>query len=161
MVRRLIAMRGSIIEWFHAIPVPPSDINVLTGEPNVTLGVQLPDTGAFGEGYPKKPVNIRAFLSSKVSRAPLTGFGVVEAGDLQLDIATPFVAEPPDLVIPTEAMRADFDAGQFFVIPKGGVPRADRFIIQGRRYTAKALPVPIIDKNVTVCWRLLIAKAEF
>lgn len=152
-------MRGSIIEWFHALPVPDEVLNEVTSEPNTTLGAVRPDTGPFGERFGNKYL-IRAYLSNKISRS-VQAVGQVEAGDIQLDIPTPFVADPSKgIFIPNQGDVAAYNRGEFYYFKRGAVPAADRFVILGRRYTAKAPPVPIIDANKTICWRLLCAKAE-
>lgn len=166
-VQGLIRRRGNVIGWYHAIPPDPSSINPFTGQPTASLGgPKLPD-GTYGESYPTDPVYLRGYVSNKSVYARFQAFGNVEVGDLQLDFAVPFVAEPYYGIDPlSPSLLKAFTNGDFaFTKPDPSVfseqPQTmvyDRFSWSGRTYIAKARPIPLVDRNVVIAWRLLISE---
>lgn len=166
-VHGLIQRRGNVIGWFHASPPDPSSINPLTGQPTASLGgPKLPD-GTFGESYPTDPAYIRGFVSNKSVYARMAAFGNIEVGDLMLDLAVPFRPETVYGIIPLPQALCDaYNNGDFaFTRPARSAfsdqPVTmvyDRFSWYGKTYIAKARPVPIVDRNVIIAWRLLISE---
>lgn len=160
-VAALIRRRGSQIQWYHAIPTNEALTNPATLEPFIPLGSTRVPTGPMGENY-LTPVTIYAYLSNKISQVYAGSMGVAEIGDYQLTLGLPFNAflcapvtqTPPNVV-------NDYNNGDFFVAERDKTPRTDRFFIEGARYTAKAKPVPILDHNQTIAWRLLIKRDEY
>ncbi len=158
-VAALLRRRGSVIEWLHALPIDNSRLNPATLELDVTLGKPRQASGPFGEQY-MPSVFFTAYLSSKISQVYLSQTGLVEAGDYQLSIPLPFLAACGSIQPPASQID-DYNNGVFFVAPRDRTPYTDRFIIEGARYTAKAKPVPILDHNQTISWRLLVKREEY
>lgn len=161
-VAGLVRRRGSIISWQHALPTNEATINPFTLEPFIALGADRVPTGPMGESY-MAPVLIRAYLSNKISQVFVASFGVVEAGDYQLTLALPFTQFfcEDGQAAPPPGVEDDYNAGNFYVAPRGGTPRTDRFFIEEARFTVQAKPVPILDHNQVIAWRLLVKRDEY
>jgi len=160
-VHGLIQRRGNRIAWMHAIAPDPSTIDSLTLGPKGSIGAPGSDAGPFGESY-MDPVNVKAYLSNKAAAATFQAYGIVEVGDLQLDFAVPFAPEPGIEPLP-EALEQAYNAGDFCILGQRSddyddakTVVFDRFTILGKTYVAKARPVPIVDQDVLIAWRLLV-----
>jgi hypothetical protein len=154
--------RGSVVGWQHATPISAQYVDEFTQGPKASLGASPPDgltTGAFGETYCES-YGIRAYVSSKVSNALLQQFGMIEAGDQELCVCLPFTPEPHYGIVqlPKHLLKA-YNEGEFAQIAKSKTLIAvDRFTIFGRLWAAKGVPVPIVDTNTILAWRILTTK---
>lgn len=165
-VQWLLSRRGNVIDWYHATAPDPGTINTAMGQPMASLGGPKLPVGTFGESYPTCPVKIRAFLSSKFTQAQMQLWGIIEPGDMQLDVSLPFMPEPSVgiVALPPELL-AVYNAGQFAQVTRIGVtydnPRTmtfDRFGYGGKLWIAKARAVPLVDANTTFAYRILISE---
>ena len=164
-VRGLISRRGSVVQWAHAWPALAATLNPLTKGPRSTglagIGVPNLNNGAMGESY-SSYYPIRAYFTNKTSQSSFQQYGIVEAGDAQLDIAMPFAPDfgacadglPP-------ALLDAFNRGRFAVIRNQTTATYDRFIIDEQPWIAKAVPVPLVDASITFAFRVLIAKETY
>jgi len=164
-VRGLISRRGSVVQWAHASPVPAANMNTVTQGPKSTglagIGTGPRNEGAMEEGYAAF-FPIRAYFSGKVSSSAFMQWGIVEAGDAQLDVAVPFAPDGAGCIgaLPPALLDA-YNNGRFAVIRGQTTVTFDRFIIGGVPYVAKAVPVPLVDSNITFAWRILVAKETY
>lgn len=152
-----------MVGWLHAQPPDPNTIDPLTRGPKASLGGPPLAPGAFGETYPPdvEAAQIRAYLSNKAMTATFQKFGIVEVGDLQMDVAVPFSPEPYFNIVQLEQpLVTAYNAGEFANVAPGPQKTVtfDQFIIGGVKWVAKARPVPLLDANVVIAWRLLIAR---
>lgn len=178
MIRPAVAAmyrrRGSLVGWLHATPPPTSTIDPLTGGPIASLGLGVVagvGKGNFGETY-LPAVNVWAYFSNKTTSFSQQGYGVVDIGDAQIDFAVPYVqangssplldanpaAVPP--VVATAPSLSDYNKGHFAIIQNQQTIALDRFVIMEQLWQAKAIAVPVTDRNVVVAWRLLISKVS-
>lgn len=155
----LIRRRGSIVQWYHAIPASGNRVDPLTKQPILQAGGPRKPMGPTGETY-YDPVNLRAYWSKKVSDVFLKQYGVVDQSDSQLNIAIPFAPEPlQQIQILDPDLLAAFNNGDFVHLAKDDTLLArDKFKIGGAHWVVKARAIPIVDANRTVAFRLLIGK---
>lgn len=165
-VQGLIARRGNVLLWWHAIAPDPGTINPAMGQPIASLGGAKLPPGTFGESYPTTPALIRGFLSSKFTTAQMQLWGNVEVGDMQLSVAVPFKCEPSFGIVPlTPELLAIYNGGQFAQVAQklstrdaANTMTYDRFGFQGRVWLAKARAVPLVDRNVIFAYRILVSE---
>ncbi len=161
----LIRRRGSIIDWSHAQPPAAASLDPYYGQPLAPLGGEGPAgdavytaSGNLDEVYGPY-VKLRAYFTNKNLNEFWARYGGVEAGDAELGFALPFTPEPANCIQPLSPEYFDaYTNGNFAVVRDPAQPTMtfDRFVVDGRRWMAKARPVPLVDANVRFAWKLLV-----
>lgn len=153
----LYRRRGSVLLWQHAHSAEPENVDPLTQGLRLSAGGRREKFGKMGETY-SYGYKILGYLQSKVTTTFSEVFGMVD--DRQMQLTVP-VLHFSDVYLGIRPLPDDlgklYTAGKFVTHDKGGLIARDRFVHAGINYVVKASSVPIIDHDVTIAWRMLVA----
>ena len=156
-VDSLLARRGSIVLWQHAIPPDTSTVDPFTGAVPLHAFGPKKQMGPLGEMY-APPYQVRGYLQAKQTTTFTEVYGLVDDRTMQLTVGAVRFNDLADGIhsLPLD-LQAFYDRGEFIQFQKGQTVARDRFLIEGLRWTVKSSAVPIIDKNKVVAWRMFVA----
>lgn len=159
-VVRLYRHRGSIMLWKHAMPLDREDLDPVTGGPRLSAGGRRPNKrteGTLGESF-FPPYPVIGYLQSKMTTTFNEVFGLVDDRTMQLTVPSILPADSDNGVrsLPDYLDKA-YRAGEFVLHDPGKTVARDRFEFLGVSYVVKSSAVPIIDGNITLAWRMLVA----
>lgn len=153
----LYRRRGSVLVWQHANPTDPEDVDPLTQGVRLSAGGRREKFGKMGETY-SYGYRVFGYLQSKIASTFSEVFGMVDDRQMQLTVPARHSSDVSLGIRPLPAdLEALYTAGKFITHDKGGSIARDRFVHAGINYVVKASSVPIIDHNVTIAWRMLVA----
>jgi hypothetical protein len=148
-----------VLLWEHAIPADPETVDRATGTPRLTAGGRRhgKDEGHFGETF-HPPYSVYGYLQNKITTTFSEVYGVVDDHTMQLTVPAIIVPSVADGIraLPVD-LNIAYENGQFVTHKKGETWARDRFRHLKITYIVKSTAVPIICRNATVAWRMLVA----
>lgn len=154
----LYTRRGSVLVWQKANPMAADLVDPLTGTPRLSAGGRrIKHLGNLGETF-EYTYKIRGYLQSKVTTTFSEVYGMVDDRQMQLTVPSLHKADVLAGIRPLPKDLLDlYTAGKFVTHIKGQPVARDKFIHNGISYIVKSSAVPIIDTDVTIAWRMLVA----